>query len=53
MKNIVLIGMMGAGKTTVGKKLSACLKDFSFIDMDSDIEKNQGVTISGILKQNF
>lgn len=52
MKNIVLIGMMGAGKTTVGKKLSACLKDFSFIDMDSDIEKNQGVTISKIFQEH-
>ncbi|MGI6085055.1 MAG: shikimate kinase [Acetivibrionales bacterium] len=39
--NIVLIGLMGAGKTTIGKKLSALL-DMPFTDSDENIEKNYG-----------
>ena len=38
--NIVLIGMSGAGKTTVGKALSYKLK-MAFLDMDDFIEKKQ------------
>ena len=40
---------MGAGKTTVGKKLSKRLGYF-FIDTDREIEKEQGCTISEIFK---
>lgn len=39
--NIVLIGLMGAGKTTIGKKLSALL-NMPFADSDENIEKNYG-----------
>lgn len=39
--NIVLIGIMGCGKTTIGKKLSELL-NMAFIDIDEDIEKNYG-----------
>lgn len=52
MKNIVLTGMMGAGKTTAGKMLSDILPDFVFIDMDSKIEKELGVSISEIFKEH-
>ena len=45
--NILLTGFMGAGKTTVGKKLSKRLGYF-FIDTDREIEKEQGCTISEI-----
>ena len=38
MKNIVLIGLMGAGKSSVGKKLSQ-LSCYSFVDTDDLIEK--------------
>ena len=51
MKNIVLTGMMGAGKTTAGNVISGILTDFSFIDMDGEIEKELGISISEIFKE--
>jgi shikimate kinase len=39
--NIVLVGLMGSGKTTVGRILSRMLK-MDFIDSDEDIERNYG-----------
>lgn len=47
MKNIILIGYMGSGKTTVGKKL-AKLMGYTFLDTDELIEQQQGRTISEI-----
>lgn len=47
MENIVLIGMMGCGKTTVGKRL-AVLLDRELVDTDALIEKREGRTISDI-----
>ena len=41
---IVLIGMMGAGKTTVGRRLAAKLGRH-FIDSDEEIEKAAGMAI--------
>ena len=51
MKNIALTGFMGAGKTTAGKKLSEKLH-MDFIDVDSYIEENEGISIAEIFK-NF
>lgn len=48
-KNIVLIGFMGSGKTSVGKKLSKVLKR-EFIDMDDFIEKKEGISVNEIFK---
>ena len=45
--NIYLIGMMGAGKTTIGKKLANRLK-YRFIDTDALIEQTAGKSISDI-----
>ena len=45
--NIFLIGMMGAGKTTVGKLLAKQLGK-KFIDSDEEIQKRTGVTIPHI-----
>ncbi len=45
--NIVLVGMMGAGKTTVGKMLAKQLGK-TFIDSDEEIQKRTGVKISHI-----
>lgn len=50
MKNIVLTGFMGTGKTEVGRILSKRL-GYSLIDADSEIEKEQGMTITEIFKR--
>lgn len=47
MNNVILIGMMGSGKTTIGPKLASRL-GFRFIDMDALIESMQGITIQRI-----
>lgn len=49
-KNIVLIGMTGCGKTTVGLSLSYRLK-MPFIDMDAWIEKEAGISIPQIFQE--
>lgn len=47
--NLVLIGYRAAGKTTVGKRLSAYLRRV-FVDSDDMIEKNQGTSIGDIVR---
>jgi shikimate kinase len=44
---ITLIGLMGAGKTTVGRRLAACL-EVPFIDADAEVEAAAGCSISEI-----
>tara|TARA_X000001036_G_scaffold49371_1_gene39428 strand:- start:152 stop:673 length:522 start_codon:yes stop_codon:yes gene_type:complete len=48
-KNLLLTGMMGVGKSTVGKKLAKKLK-FNFIDIDQIIEKKEKRTIKEIFE---
>lgn len=48
---IVLVGMMGVGKSTVGKRL-ATLLNWPFIDADDEIERSARMTIPEIFK-NF
>ena len=45
MKNIVLIGLMGVGKSTVGKKLAQKIGR-DFVDTDQLIENKCGTSIS-------
>ena len=49
-KNLVLVGMMGVGKTTLGKIVSK-MADLKFIDTDANIEKNCLMKISEIFKR--
>ena len=48
--NIVLSGVMGSGKTTVGRRLAAAL-DMQFVDMDLYIEKKTGMTVKEIFAE--
>jgi shikimate kinase len=50
-KTIYIIGFMGSGKSTAGKKLSALL-GWTFIDMDRKIEEVAGKTIPQIFSQD-
>lgn len=50
-KNIVLVGMPGAGKSYIGNKLAKLLVHFSYIDIDEKIEKDAGITISEIFEK--
>ena len=47
MKNIILTGFMGTGKTSVGKRLAKEL-NLKFIDTDDLIEKEAGICINEI-----
>ena len=47
-ENIVLTGMPGSGKSTVGKRIS--IDGFAFIDTDAEIEKRCGCTIGELIR---
>lgn len=49
MDNVILIGFMGCGKTTVGRKLSYRLRR-PILDTDKEIEREAGCTISEIFE---
>ena len=48
-KNLVLVGMMGSGKSSIGKLLSEKL-NYEFIDIDNKIEEIEKKTIFEIFK---
>ncbi|MDU8913022.1 shikimate kinase [Aestuariicoccus sp. MJ-SS9] len=50
-KTVVLVGMMGAGKTAVGKALAALLR-VPFIDSDHEIELAANMTIAEIFARD-
>lgn len=51
MKNIILCGFMGCGKSTIGKIL-AKKTGTTFVDMDNYIEKKAGMSISEIFEKH-
>ncbi|MGB9116255.1 shikimate kinase, partial [Bradyrhizobium sp.] len=48
-RSIVLVGMMGAGKSTIGRRLSARL-GMPFLDADAEIEAAAGMSIPDIFE---
>ena len=46
-RSVVLVGMMGAGKSSIGRRLATRL-NMPFIDADAEIEKAAGMTIPEI-----
>jgi shikimate kinase len=46
-RSVVLVGMMGAGKSTIGRRLSARLR-MRFLDADAEIEAAAGMSIPDI-----
>ncbi len=50
-RSIVLVGMMGAGKTSIGRRLAGLLH-LPFLDADTEIEKAANLTIPEIF-QNY
>ena len=50
-RSIVLVGMMGAGKSSIGRRLAARL-GIPFVDADSEIESAAGMTIPEIFAKH-
>src|SRR5581483_10132189 len=50
-RSIVLVGMMGAGKSSVGRRLAARL-GIPFVDADAEIESAAGRTIAEIFAEH-
>lgn len=50
-RSIVLVGLMGAGKTTVGRRLAQKL-GLGFVDADIEIERAAGETIPEIFERH-
>jgi len=51
MRNLILTGFMGTGKTTIGKLAAEKIK-FRFVDMDDEIEQRTQRTISQIFRED-
>ncbi len=50
-RSVVLVGLMGAGKTSVGRRLASRL-DLAFVDADTEIEKAAGCPIEDIFEMH-
>lgn len=50
-RSLVLVGLMGAGKSSVGRRLAQVI-GFDFVDADAEIEKAAGATIPEIFAEH-
>lgn len=50
-RSIVLVGMMGVGKSTIGRRMAARLR-LPFVDADAEIEAAAGMTIPEIFERH-
>lgn len=50
-KNIILVGFMGAGKSTVAVELVQC-GNYRLLDLDAEIERRSGLSIQEIFRQH-
>ncbi len=48
-RSIILVGMMGSGKSSIGRRLAGAL-DLPFVDADAEIEQAAGMTIEDIFR---
>jgi shikimate kinase len=48
---VVLVGIMGVGKTTVGRRLAEALR-WQFVDADDEIERAAGLTVAEIFARH-
>jgi len=49
-RNIILIGYMGCGKSTVGRKAARAV-EYTFLDTDTLIEEEEGMTITKLFEE--
>lgn len=49
-RGIALVGLMGAGKTTVGRELAA-RRGLPFVDLDEEVERAAGLRVSAIFER--
>lgn len=50
-RTVVLVGLMGAGKTTIGRRLAKALQT-TFIDADTEIEAAAGCSVNEIFERH-
>lgn len=50
-RTVVLVGMMGSGKSAIGKRMAARLR-LPFVDADHEIERSAGMTIAEIFERH-
>ncbi len=50
-RSLVLVGMMGAGKSSIGRRLATTL-DLEFVDADTEIERAANKTIPELFTEH-